>query len=1181
MAGNDSFPCDPVTGPCGDGELATRVSLYPLFGVAVGPDGSLYSSEFGGAGRGRLRRITPDGVLHTFAGNGTTSCGDPLCGDGGPATQAIVDAWGMALARDGAVYVADLQHQVIRRIDARGIITTVAGTPGNLAGCSSSTGTCGDGGPALKGQLDGPASVAIAPDGSLYIVELRGHRVRHVLPSLPGFSASDIAVASQDGRQVFQFDANGRHLATLNALTGTARSRFQYDSVGRLTSVTDGDANVTRIERTADGSPSTIVTPFAQRTALFLDASGYLASLTNPRGDAVQLSYSVGGLLQRQTDPRGNASSYAYDSLGRLIRDDDAAGGFTSLVRADSDGGHTVAITTALGRTTAYTAEAFASGATRSTVLRPDSVVVTSTISADGATTTTTADGTVTQSELAPEPRFGMQAPVLHTMTVQLPSGLRSTTTALRKDSLSDPGNPLSLVFRTDSVSVNGNTTVSTYSTATRRMLETSPEGRQIESALDANGRVVAGRVGDLDSVTFAYDVRGRLAQRRSGGRVTSYAYSPSSGRLASITDPLGRVTEFSYDSAGRVTTQTLPDGRAIQFGYDANGNLTSLTPPGRPTHGFQYTAVNLTQQYDPPGVPGSTPTRYFYNRDRQLDSIVRPDSVAIAFGYDIAGRPNTVRFDRGTITYGYSDTTGNLTAIRAPTGDSLVFSYDGPLASAVRWMGTVNGSVAVGHNSDLRVVSQTVNGAHQVDFSYDRDGLLTTAGALTLSHNATNGLLAADALGSVAGNYRYTARGELAGSGVAVNGTTLYATGYQRDSLGRITQLDDTTQGTPTQWRFVYDSVGRLAADSVNGAIFHVFTYDSNDNRLTFTSSNGTVNYSYDDQDRLLSAGSTTYSYGANGELKTKMIPGVGTTTYTYDALGNLVTVVLSSGTRVDYVIDGQNRRVGRKVNGVLVQEWLYQNQLNPVAELDGTGSVVSRFVYGSRGNVPDYMERNGVTYRIVSDHLGSVRLVVDTATGTVAQRIDYDESGNETSNTSIGFQPFGFAGGLTDGLTGLLRFGARDYDPLTGRWTAKDVVGFAGNGLNLYAYGAGDPVSNIDPMGTCPTPERPTFLQCLANSGSELAGLLGLGGVITRLGGLFDVARGSEMIDLTSKLGEALRDLPPLPEAQLAAEEGAVLVEEGAAAAAAGELLIAAATGYALGAGVRCLVDPTSYGP
>jgi len=150
-----------------------------------------------------------------------------------------------------------------------------------------------------------------------------------------------------------------------------------------------------------------------------------------------------------------------------------------------------------------------------------------------------------------------------------------------------------------------------------------------------------------------------------------------------------------------------------------------------------------------------------------------------------------------------------------------------------------------------------------------------------------------------------------------------------------------------------------------------------------------------------------------------------------------------------------------------VLVQGWLYQNQLNPVAELDGTGAVVSRFVYGTKANVPDYLIKGGVTYRIISDHLGSPRLVINTSDGSVAQRIDYDEFGQITSDTNPGFQPFGFAGGLYDQHTGLTRFGARDYNPLTGRWTAKDPIGFSGGNPNPYGYTLNDPVNSVDTNG------------------------------------------------------------------------------------------------------------------
>jgi RHS repeat-associated protein len=176
---------------------------------------------------------------------------------------------------------------------------------------------------------------------------------------------------------------------------------------------------------------------------------------------------------------------------------------------------------------------------------------------------------------------------------------------------------------------------------------------------------------------------------------------------------------------------------------------------------------------------------------------------------------------------------------------------------------------------------------------------------------------------------------------------------------------------------------------------------------------------------------------------------------------------VTLPSGTQISYVVDGQNRRVGKKVNGTLTQGFLYQDGLRPIAQLDGSNNVISRFVYTQLGGAPAYLIKGGNTYRVIADQVGSPRLVVDVATGAIAERLDYDEFGNVVLDTSPGFQPFGFAGGLYDRDTGLVHFGARDYDPATGRWTTKDLVGFRGGDANLYGYVLEDPVNHVDVRG------------------------------------------------------------------------------------------------------------------
>jgi RHS repeat-associated protein len=282
----------------------------------------------------------------------------------------------------------------------------------------------------------------------------------------------------------------------------------------------------------------------------------------------------------------------------------------------------------------------------------------------------------------------------------------------------------------------------------------------------------------------------------------------------------------------------------------------------------------------------------------------------------------------------------------------------------------------------------------------------------------------------------------------------------------------------------YEYDPAGRLRAVTVDGTVVASYERDENGNLLSATAGGATVSGAYDAQDRVTAWGATTYAHRADGTRSAKR-EGADITTYDYDELGSLLAVVLPGGRRIDYVVDARGRRVGKQVDGKLVQGFLYGDRMRVVAELDGAGAVVSRFVYGTRAHVPDYMVRGGATYRIVSDHLGSPRLVVDAATGVVAQELEYDALGAVVRDTSPGFQPFGFAGGLRDLDTGLVRLGARDYDPALGRWTAKDPLLLFGGAVNLYAYAGGDPVNGLDATGLVTDPCDPPDDRCGGSGG------------------------------------------------------------------------------------------------
>ena len=380
-----------------------------------------------------------------------------------------------------------------------------------------------------------------------------------------------------------------------------------------------------------------------------------------------------------------------------------------------------------------------------------------------------------------------------------------------------------------------------------------------------------------------------------------------------------------------------------------------------------------------------------------------------------------------------------------------------------------INGQVSQDFDSDYFLISEAVNG-QAVSFAYDNDGLLVQAGSLSLPREPASGLLAGTTLGVLSESIDYNDFAEPAQRQVEVNGSPLFAQDFSRDKLGRIDALTETLGGSSATLAYSYDVSGRLIEVRQNDVPIETYSFDANSNRIQSTTATGTIDYDYDNQDRLIEAtgptGTTSYAYTDAGELQSKTNPG-GTTTYDYDAAGNLRQIALPDGSIIDYLIDGLDRRVGKQVDGALVKGWLYRDLLNPVAELDASGEVVTRFVYGERANVPSYMIRDGKTYRIVADHLGSPRLVIDTSTGEVVQQMDYNTFGKVITDSNPGFQPFGFAGGLYDTDTGLVRFGARDYDPETGRWTAKDPIRFAGGDPNLYGYVLNDPVNLVDPLG------------------------------------------------------------------------------------------------------------------
>jgi RHS repeat-associated protein len=876
-------------------------------------------------------------------------------------------------------------------------------------------------------------------------------------------------VTSQDGSEVYVFSGTtGKHLQTLKPLTGALKYAFAYDAAGNLASVTDASGNITNIERNASEIPTAIVSPYSQTTTLSVDGNGFLSQVTDPLGNTALFTNSTADLLLSRTDPNKNVYTYAYNSQGKLTTDSDPVGGSTALSLTKSSTGYSVSTTTAMGVTSTFQVITPSSPGEQFVNTWPDGLQATATNTQQNgqlSESATLPDGTSNSSTLSADPRFGLQTPVLTSGT--LTKGSLAETVAGSRTASFTSGNPFSLTAQTDTTTLNGRTYTSVFTTADRTYINTTPVLRTSTTVLDSLERISSTQLGALALVKFTYDSKGRLSTIKQSSRTTTLAYD-SNGFLASSEDPLKLKTSFTHDAAGRLLTTTLPDGRVITKTYDANGNVTSVTPPGKSAHDFAYTPVDLISNYTPPVVSGTGATTYAYDLDRNLTTITRPDGETIKYGYDSAGRLSSTTTPTETVSYAYDSTAGNLSSASITGGEAIAYGYNGPLPTSSTWTGTVAGSVSRAYNNNFWVASQSINSGNTINFTYDKDGLITNAGTLVLKHNAKDGLITGTTLGHATDARSYDAFGEFTGLTAKYKTTALYAVKFTRDADGRITEKTETIGGQENVFTYTYDAAGRLIGVVENGTSISSYTYDTNSNRLTAITSSGTVNGTYDAQDRLLTYGTTSFTYTANGELASQAV-GSQTTSYQYDVLGNLIAATLPNGTAITYIIDAASHRVGTVVNGVLQSGFLYDGS-RIVAQLNGSNAIVSRFIYASGATAPDYMLSGGVTYRIFSDQLGSPRLVVNTSTGAITEQISYDEFGNVMSDTSPGFQPFGFAGGLYDQNTMLVRFGARDYTPAIGRWTAKDPISFAGGDTNLYGYVVTDPVNFTDATGLNP---------------------------------------------------------------------------------------------------------------
>ena len=1035
-----------------NGIITTLLKPYKIGGLAVNQTGDLLYADSMFHYISKIDSST--GIITTVAGNGSSG----YSGDGGPATEAKLDnPVDITLDQAGNLFIADYYNYRIRKVDPNGIITTVAG--------NGSSGSEGDGGPAAAASLYEPVRVAVDHEGNIFIAEYGHHRIRKVAFSSAVFrsellTAGDIPFADSNGLG-YIMSATGRHNKTIDLDSGLVLQEFSYDDDDNLISITDQFGNITTIERNTDGIPTAIVSPDGLRTELQINADKQLTQVVYPDSSAYTFTYTDGDLMTVEEEPNGNRFEHVFDENGKIAEVLDEEGGHWQYTRQRlADGDVQIESITGEGNSTINLDNTASTGAFSTTTIDPGGNESFFSRSADGLSEERElACGMTSSTEYGLDAEY--QYKVVQSTSTEAPSGLTRTVQLDKtyQDTDADEYELPDLI--TETVSTNDRTTTLVHNTLTAERTITTPEGRTVTSQYDpATLLTTSVETPGLSPTNYAYDSKGRLTSVSTDARTAGFSYT-AQGFLESRTDPEGRSTSYSHDPLGRVTGITRPDSSTVQFSYDSNGNMTVLTNPSATDHVFDYNTVNRQNTYQ---TPISGTYSYVYDKDRRLKQTDFPSGLQISNSYT-DNLLTQIQTPEGNIDYEYlcSSKVGSITK----GTESLSYEYDGSLLTSETKNGTLNQVLEFAYNNDFDLSAISYAGGTE-NLSYDNDGLLTGAGAYTISRNADNGL-PEQVSGNVLSRVRtFNGYGELTAEDATVNSQPFTGWSVNRNNNGKITSKTETVNGSTVDYAYTYDAMGRLLTVHQDGTLVEEYQYGLNGSRtyeMNSLKSESGRTYSYSVEDHLLSAGGVSYQFDTDGFLVSRT-DGAEVTGYQYSSRGELLEVSLPDGDSIEYLHDPLGRRIAKKVNGSIAEKYLWRGLTQLLAVYDGSDNLLMRFEYAD-GRMPVAMPAGGATYYLGYDQVGSLRTVSD-ATGSVVKEISYDSFGTILSDSNPAFAvPFGFAGGLHDRDTGLVKFGFRDYDPAIGRWVAKDPIFFAGGDVDLYGYVLGDPIGLVDPWG------------------------------------------------------------------------------------------------------------------
>ncbi|XP_036424537.1 teneurin-2 [Colossoma macropomum] len=1004
--------------------------------------------------------------------------------------SALESATAIAISHTGVLYIAETDEKKInrvRQVSTNGEISLLAGATSECDCKNDVNCNCfsGDEGYATDASLNSPTSLAVSPDGTLFIADLNNIRIRAVRSNRPAMNAAGrYEVASPREQELYVFSEEGLHLQTVSLVSGMPLYNFSYGPDGELVSAVDNCNNTLRVRREGTGQGGAgllrlLLLPENQVVTLGLDPTGSLRSVSALNREIVQLSYSGGtGLLASNADETGWTTFYEYDSEGRLTNVTYPTGMVTSLHR-EIEKSINIDIESS-NRDDDITVITNLSSVEASYTVVQDQVRNSYQLCNNGTLRVMYANGMGISYHTEPHILAGSVSPTIGRRNITLPTdnGLNSIEWRLRKELTKGKVTVFGRKLR-----AHGRNLLSIDFDRNTRTEKIYDDHRKftLRITYDAQGRPAIWQPSSsLAVVNVSYSTTGQLVGLHRGSMSERTEFDPQ-GRILSRSFVDGKVWSYSYLDKSMVLL--LQSQRQYIFEFDSSDRITAVTMPSVARHTmFTHVSIGyIRNTYNPPESNASV--IYDFSEDgRPQATYFLGTGRRVLYKYGKLAKLSEILYDSTAVTFGYDETAGVLKMVNLQSGGfscTIRYRKMGPLVDKQIYRFSEEGMVNARfdytyHDNSFRiasmkpVISETplpvdlyrydeISGKveHFGKFGviyYDINQIITTA-VMTLSKH-------------------FDAHGRIKEVQYEIFRSLMYWMTVQYDNMGRVIkrELKIGPYANTTQYRYEYDGDGQLSGVKVNDWSTWRYSYDLNGNLHLLNPGNSArlMPLRYDLRDRITRLGDVQYRLDEDGFLSQR-----GSDIFDYNSKGQLVRAYSrgAGGWSVQYRYDGLGRRVSTKNSLGQHLQFFYADLNNPVRVthvFNHSSSEITSLYYDLQGHLFAMEVSSGEEYYIASDNTGTP-LAVFSSNGQMIKQVQYTAYGEVYHDSNPEFQlVVGFHGGLYDSLTKLVHFTQRDYDVLAARWTSPDYTMWQKIGkdlapFNLYMFKNNNPLSDM----------------------------------------------------------------------------------------------------------------------